>query len=683
MTQAQRMMVGRAIWSLASLGIAWVLSGCATALRNANSLEQVRFNGLTNVTAFSAGPELCLRLAVPGRDVFAHARWPADEPAGASNRFWVAPLVLETGQEARRRGLLKEGAMLPIQEQRIWQRLWRKTLDGLTPAAPGSGVAVVVQNLEAILYRTDGGGVELGALESKPAGVRVERTLTNGELGEAIVRALEASASTPARSGRRYLFATGQEPPFVLIDLSARTTVFLYHLANPELVGAALSPGFGLRALNWIVVRNSLLTTLKNPVTTINRGLFRVGHTGATFLPNALLPARGARASAADGGGLAGGDWERELDVICSTPIQYGRLRFLIDGERFFSELIQSIQEARQAVDVQMYIFDTDDYAVRLADVLRTRSRSVRVRVLYDEFGSLASALSPPRSPMPPEFKPPADIERYLERGSRVAVRAAPNPWFTSNHKKVIALDARKAYVGGMNFGREYRYEWHDMMVELTGPVVGELQHGFDCDWAHAGLLGDCAFAWCSLLESHPHRNRRPGDIPIRLLHTKTGRPEIYEAHLRALRRAQTRVFVENAYFTDDTLLGELIAARRRGVDVRAIVPAENDSGVMNAGNLAKANALLKEGVRVFVYPGMLHLKAALIDGWACTGSANLNRLSMFYNQELNVAFSDPSTVAVFERDLFEADFAKSRELTAPLPTSWTDYLLELVSNHF
>jgi len=112
---------------------------------------------------------------------------------------------------------------------------------------------------------------------------------------------------------------------------------------------------------------------------------------------------------------------------------------------------------------------------------------------------------------------------------------------------------------------------------------------------------------------------------------------------------------------------------RRRGVDVRVIFPAENDSGIMQTSDEVTGNELIENGARVYVYPGMTHVKAAIYDGWACLGSANFNKMSLRVGQELDVAFSDPATVDRLKQELFETDFKRSRELTQPAPLNWFD----------
>jgi cardiolipin synthase len=353
----------------------------------------------------------------------------------------------------------------------------------------------------------------------------------------------------------------------------------------------------------------------------------------------------------------------------------------LIDGDQFFPAFIEAVAAARKSVDVQTYIFDNDDYAVRLADLLKQRSIEIRVRVLFDEMGSLFASRTPPPSPMPAGFAPPSSIRDYLEQGSRVEVRRTANPWLTIDHRKLIVVDGQRAFLGGMNLGREYRYDWHDLMVELRGPIVGRLEKDFRKTWAHAGWTGDLGYARVFWFAPERRPPEPPGCIDLRPLYTATGERGVLRAQLEAMRRARRYIYLENAYLSQDAILDALIKARRRGVDVRVIFPAKNDSGFMSASNLIMANLLVREGVRVFAYPGMSHVKAAIYDGWACLGSANFDKMSLRVGQELNLGFSDPAAVERLRVELFEVDFAKSREITEPLPVDWTDYVVEALAN--
>jgi cardiolipin synthase len=336
------------------------------------------------------------------------------------------------------------------------------------------------------------------------------------------------------------------------------------------------------------------------------------------------------------------------------------------------------VAKATRSVDVLVFIFDTDDYAVKMAKMLKDRSSRVKVKVLLDDMGSLFAAQNAPESPMPPDFRRPASIISCLKEGSRVKVRASANPWLTVDHRKCMIIDGREAYVGGMNIGRAYRYDWHDMMVRLTGPIVGRLEKDYRMAWAHAGPLGDFAFAWAWLFDrTSPRRNAVTNAIDLRPLRTATGKTEIYRAQYEAIERARRYIYIENPYFDDNSSLRELIRARQRGVDVRVIFPARNDSGVMQINNALAAGDLVRNGIRVYAYPGMTHVKAAIYDGWACLGSANFDKMSLRVGQELDIAFSDSATVERLKRELFEKDFVRSHEITHPGATSWFDSVVK------
>jgi phosphatidylserine/phosphatidylglycerophosphate/cardiolipin synthase-like enzyme len=93
----------------------------------------------------------------------------------------------------------------------------------------------------------------------------------------------------------------------------------------------------------------------------------------------------------------------------------------------------------------------------------------------------------------------------------------------------------------------------------------------------------------------------------------------------------------------------------------------------MQTSNLIMANEMVRHGIRVYAYPGMTHVKAAIYDGWACLGSANLEKMSLRVSQELDVAFSDPTAVNRLKHDLFETDFNRAREIKDPAPVNWLD----------
>jgi phosphatidylserine/phosphatidylglycerophosphate/cardiolipin synthase-like enzyme len=309
----------------------------------------------------------------------------------------------------------------------------------------------------------------------------------------------------------------------------------------------------------------------------------------------------------------------------------------------------------------------------------RRSNEGVDVKVLLDGFGTISGTMAESES-VPDFHRAPASVRMFLESDSQVKVRQKSNPWFTGDHVKTFIIDQQVAYVGGMNIGREYRYDWHDLMMELRGPVVDKIAREFDVSWWHAGPLGDLGYL-VGQSRSFEERNREQG-YPLRILLTGPGNYEIYNAQLKAIRRSQRYIYIQNAYFTDDRMLRELVMARRRGVDVRVVVPIETDHGPITRSNVLAVNVMLEHGIRVFIYPGFSHVKAAIYDDWACVGSANFDRFSLRLNRELNIASSEPAMVRQLQERLFEPDFQVSPELTELIPERWVDHLVEIIGDY-
>ena len=368
-------------------------------------------------------------------------------------------------------------------------------------------------------------------------------------------------------------------------------------------------------------------------------------------------------------------EFEKTLDRVTGTRQDVGRIRFLVDGDEYFDRLLESIRNAEESIDIRTYIFDNDDFAVDVADLLKERSEDVQVRVMVDSIGNLLAMQADPES-LPVDHEHPMSMQTYMEGGSDVSVRNLTNPWFTGDHTKTTIIDSKTAFVGGMNVGREYRYDWHDLMMEVSGPVVDQLQFESDKAWARGGLFGDFANA-LRFLQGKNERADRDG-YPVRILQTKNFDSQIHRAQIAAIQNAQSYILIQNAYFSDDRTIYELAKARRRGVDVRIIIPSSGNHGPLNASNKVTINTLLEHGVRVYEYPGMSHVKAAIFDGWACVGSANFDKLSLKVNKELNLATSDPETIDALLDQVFIPDMMLSREITEPVPVTLTTRLAEI-----
>lgn len=632
------------------------------------------------VTAFSDGASLYVGYRLDGTRVTMIGEL---EPPGTS----PAPdhtLIgrLEPLPDRRWDAAVRNAEAVEVLDSDRWSALLATTMASLLPAESDRGVVVDVLLVEELFtYRDAGGQVRSVPMVMKPNDMEVAASYSFGEL---LVRAGQHLGSRGREThGDRLLFLTGDVSsfgyPFVLVDTSDGTFRFLHdaslvaHAAGtPQLVTLAKTFGH--------TVTSHLQAPLDSPVSSLARLFTLLAQTAPDLIKPTTLALLGSeQAPPPNGGpGMDLAAWEAELDELVGATRSRGRLSYLVDGAAFFPRLFQALQRAERRIDLRLYIFDNDDYALQVADLLKTRSQAVDVRVLIDGLGTIAGAQASSPS-VPPSHAAPWSVVSYLRDDSRIDVRVLRNAWLMGDHSKSIVVDGETAFIGGMNIGREYRYDWHDMMVEVQGPVVGLIEEDFEKSWRGEGLLGD--LQRLIYRGDHDRPAVDPELYPVRVLFTRPGEPQILRAQIAAMRSARRRIYIQNAYLTSDTVVHELVKARRRGVDVRVIMPTASDSGLISRSNVLAANALLRHGVRVYIYPGMSHVKAAVYDGWACFGSANFDYLSLRVNKELNLATSHPPAVDALVGQLFEVDFARSLELSEPLPSNWGDYLAEMLAD--
>ena len=580
--------------------------------------------------------------------------------------------------DRRQQTLARRGTPLQCVAASEWQELMTELMASLVPECPNQGVTLLVRHAELFLYRTSEGQLEAVDLTRRPSDIPTVRTIDEATFSRSMARYLEHRLPTSLRGNRRFLFRTGlprSGADYVYINLDHPRLLYLNRRSESIVPGLSI-----LGAIDTVVIRSHLVAMVKNPVSSTarlaNLGITALLHVIYPFIPDALIHWRRKKRV----GTFTRERMEQRLNRICHYPAYPASLRLYVDGETYFPRLLDAIAQAQKSIMMRTYIFDNDDYASKVCEALSNAvKRGVNVQVLYDRMGSRMAWMVAPGSGVPSHYSYPLHMGRFLTDTAGLTVRESFNPWFTSDHTKVTIVDDEIAFMGGMNIGREYRYEWHDLMVEIRGPLVGRLRKDNRKAWAHAGPFGDAAYLTTHLAHIEHAAPVEPS-IPVRPLYTRTGRFEIYRGQYEAARMARKRIFITNPYFTDSRLLRELTLAQQRGVDVRVILPGTGNHSIMNASNAVTANRLLAAGVRVFTYPGMTHLKAAVFDDWACIGSANLDRLSLAVNQECNIGFDDPATVQELIDGVFEKDFALCDERTEPNPVGWGHHLLSAVA---
>lgn len=603
---------------------------------------------------------------------------------------YAGPYILPLEYQQRERWPVSaESFAKPIVPKLLSSEQWDRFRDGLfasvLPRADKVGVAMHFDNDDYFLYYNDVNRFEARLLYQKPQEYSVSDSISFADFIKAGLPHLEEFLLEEGIEARRIVFNTGDAGPyslpFLYVDMDLPIAVFVRYAPAPRESGRA-EPGIQKAQSVGHIAQSHLGGMAIRPVSSVFR-LFFVATDAVveTVRPTWLVSLEAEPiADVSNHSPMDIDEWEHQLDRITGRPASKGTIDFLIDGEEYFTRLIDALTSARESILIRTYIFDNDDVAEQVGRLLRRRAEEgLEIKILLDGFGTIVATGTDAES-LPEDYEPPQSVRRFLEDDSDIEVRQAKNPWLVAgDHVKTTIIDDEVAFTGGMNIGREYRYAWHDMMMEAHGPVVDVIRHEFRDAWSHAGPLGDAGYFFHKM---RPHREYAE-DIgyPVRALFTRPANSEIFKAQWAAIRNAKHHVYIQNAYFTDDAMLYELARARRRGVDVRVIMPLIGNHGPVNRSNVLAANAMLENGIRVYLYPGMSHVKAAVFDGWACLGSANWDKLSFRTNKELNLATSHPEAVTELTDRIFRADMEKSVEILEPFAERWSDQLVEIVAD--
>ena len=324
-------------------------------------------------------------------------------------------------------------------------------------------------------------------------------------------------------------------------------------------------------------------------------------------------------------------------------------------GQDLYDDMLAAIDSAEQRILFESYIWKGDATGEAFKQALsRAAGRGVEVYAIYDGFANLVV------SPLFKRFGPRLKVLEYPVYNA--GWRFFDLRRYGRDHRKILVVDDQLGFVGGYNIGSAYATEWRDTHVRITGPGVFDLARTFADFWnlnrrpRHGvrPLLLETAADWEPRIRVH--RNvPRLWMFPIRSM------------YLEAVARASHHIWMTHAYFIPDTnFVDAIMDAARRGVDVRLLLPATSNHVIADWLSRGYYGEMLAAGVRIFRFQGaMVHAKTSTIDGrWSTVGTANIDRLSMTGNYEVNVEFIDASMAAQMER-IFETDLTNAVELTA------------------
>ncbi|MDO5747814.1 MAG: phospholipase D-like domain-containing protein, partial [Actinomycetaceae bacterium] len=367
--------------------------------------------------------------------------------------------------------------------------------------------------------------------------------------------------------------------------------------------------------------------------------------------------------------------------VIEPEPFQAAgnNMTIYMEGVSVYADMLVEIERAKHFIYFETYIWKDDAIGHMFKDALiRAAQRGVNVYIVWDAFGNMVVKPKFFVFPVLPHLHP----MRY------------PLPHTGRDHRKILVVDGKTGFVGGYNIGDLYAsLEWRDTHIKIEGAAVWELENAFVDFWNRArnqwyNRLHNAVTRVLSRSKPQypklPDQGAKQWDAsivaaindPKRLVFPIRG------SYIDILERAVDRAYLTAAYFVPDReIQGSLIAAAQRGVDVRVLIPEKSNHIVADWISRAYLTELLDAGIQLWRYKDlMIHSKTAVVDGrWTTIGTANIDRMSMTGNHEINLEIFDETAAKKME-DVFLTDLKNARRLTVE---EWYDrpYIARIIES--
>ena len=334
------------------------------------------------------------------------------------------------------------------------------------------------------------------------------------------------------------------------------------------------------------------------------------------------------------------------------------------EGVNFFPRIFADVEAAQSTVHILMFGWREGEIGMRMAALLeRKLAEGVEVRVIVDGFGSrpyeqareMFTSLAAAGAQIVVNDVFPPDRDGLFPDGQRVDWRQ--DEVGRADHRKLYVIDGAVAWTGGA--GIEDHFEnggFHDVMVRVTGDVVRQAQAAFLTSFhGHGGPLP-------AELSSFFPEPADPGSTPIALAQVIPGG---HVAASQAIREqidgARERLDVMNPYLTDRGMIDRIVAAARRGVQVRVVVSKTSNNAQATAALKHRYPDLLEAGVEVWELPDtVVHAKVVVADDVVSFGTVNLDAWALYRNSEIMMIARSAEAAALFEERLFEPDIARS-----------------------
>ncbi|MDR1552930.1 MAG: cardiolipin synthase [Prevotellaceae bacterium] len=346
-----------------------------------------------------------------------------------------------------------------------------------------------------------------------------------------------------------------------------------------------------------------------------------------------------------------------------SILTEYNSVMLYYDGESMISALKQALLDAKDSIHFQFYIMERGKVYDEIRNILIKKAKEgVAVRIIYDDFGSWTLKKK--------------DVKSFTKNGiemfafGKVRFHKLTNKSNFRNHRKIVVVDGKIGFAGGMNiadryvYGNEYFQWWRDTHMRIRGEAVNVLQLIFLVDWFFVSkqqiFIDHERYFPKSVIDEKCN-------IQIAASGPDSDWASIMQTYFYAISSAKKNIYITSPYFMpNESVLTAIKVAALSGVDVRIILPGKSDSKIVYWATLAYIQDLLEAGVKVYLYSkrAFNHAKTISIDGeFSSIGSVNMDTRSFEYNFEITAIVYD-KTIALSLENQFRYDCSKSSQVT-------------------
>lgn len=327
-------------------------------------------------------------------------------------------------------------------------------------------------------------------------------------------------------------------------------------------------------------------------------------------------------------------------------------------GKDHYAALFRDIKSAKECIYVEFYTIHHDVVGQAFVNALAEKaSEGVTVLVMCDFIANLST--------------PKSMFQPLMDAGGRV-IRLKPYLTHYRSHRKIVAIDHKISYIGGMNIGKQYadmhkkKTPWRDTQVRLTGACTAELESDFFTDW----LCAVCKRDWNDTLKyisgiTRPTYPLAANPCQFIVGGVDNDKESAKMCYLSMIQSAKKRIRIQTPYFIpDSSILDALKTAAATGIEIELMIPGVSSSFFLEPVTTYYAGQLLEYGAKVYQYNGYIHAKTMVIDEeLCCIGSVNMDIRSLMVDDEVCGVFYSNSLVKQYS-DIFTHDITHCTEYT-------------------